>query len=85
MGLLIPPTGVGTYTVLATVDDPNYAGKASGTLTVTPAGTKYSLEILLNNADGGSVINSTAQTACGGTELHLTAFPIDISTEGRPS
>ena len=37
-GSTTPPTDVGTYTVIATISDPNYQGTASGTLTIS-AGT----------------------------------------------
>ncbi len=30
-----PPTAVGTYTVVATINDPNYEGSASGTMTIS--------------------------------------------------
>ena len=33
-----PPTAVGSYDVVATIDDPSYYGSASATLTVLPAG-----------------------------------------------
>src|SRR5690606_32121373 len=34
-GSATPPTSAGIYAVLATIDDPNYFGTASGTLTIT--------------------------------------------------
>ncbi len=36
-GNATPPTAAGTYTVVATVNNPNFAGSTNGTLTVTPA------------------------------------------------
>jgi sugar lactone lactonase YvrE len=36
-GSSIAPTAVGSYTVVATVNDPNYTGSATGTLTINPA------------------------------------------------
>jgi YVTN family beta-propeller protein len=36
-GSATPPTAVGTYTVVATVNDAGYYGTASGTLTISPA------------------------------------------------
>ncbi len=34
-----PPTNVGSYSVVATIDDPNYAGAATGVLTIGELGT----------------------------------------------
>ena len=36
-GNLTPPTATGVYSVTATVNDPNYSGSTTGTLTVSPA------------------------------------------------
>jgi sugar lactone lactonase YvrE len=38
-GLSTPPTLVGSYAVVATVNDPNYTGSATGTLVIAKAGT----------------------------------------------
>jgi hypothetical protein len=95
-GSVTAPTDVGTYNVLATVDDPNYAGKTSGILSITPAGTKYSLEILLNkvasgsiintnNAASGSVINTTAQTVCGAPSCTSLLDPSTYTLQASPS
>lgn len=46
------PTNVGTYTISATVTDPNYTGSGSDTLTISPASATVTLENLLQTFDG---------------------------------
>jgi hypothetical protein len=53
------PTAAGSYSIIATVTDPNYAGSASGTLTITPT----SLTVTANNTSmpvGGPLPTFTA-------------------------
>jgi len=53
------PTGVGSYAVVATVDDPNYTGSASGTLELTEAATTVSIDAL---APAGQQVAGQAYT-----------------------
>jgi Pectinesterase/MBG domain/Carboxypeptidase regulatory-like domain/Immunoglobulin domain/Bacterial Ig-like domain/Immunoglobulin I-set domain len=46
------PTNAGTYTVVATVNDPNYQGSASGTLTIAKANATVTLSNLTQTFDG---------------------------------
>ncbi len=65
------PTNAGSYAVLATVDDPNYSGGTSGTLTVTKAAATVTLGNLAATYDG-SPKAATATTAPGGLTVSLT-------------
>ena len=42
-----PPMALGSYAVVATVTDPNYAGTASGTLVITPASVTHSVPLVV--------------------------------------
>ncbi len=42
-GSTTAPTNVGTYTVVATVTNPNYSGSTSGTLTINPASASFTI------------------------------------------
>lgn len=46
------PTNAGSYAVVATVNDPNYSGSASGTLVVSKAAATFTLTGLLQTYDG---------------------------------
>ncbi len=46
------PTNAGTYTVVATINDPNYQGSATGTLIIAKATAQISLDSLTQNYDG---------------------------------
>ncbi|MBZ5660252.1 MAG: MBG domain-containing protein [Acidobacteriia bacterium] len=82
------PTGAGTYSVSATINDTNYAGNASGTLTVnkatpsitwaTPAAISFGAALgsaQLNataNVPGNFVYNPAAGTVPGGGNQNLS-------------
>lgn len=51
-GSATPPTGAGSYAVVATVNDANYVGSASGTLVITKAAATISLAPLSQPYDG---------------------------------
>jgi autotransporter-associated beta strand protein len=51
-GEAIPPTGAGSYSVVATVEDRNYAGRADGTLLVAKAAAAVTLGDLVQSYDG---------------------------------
>ncbi len=89
-----PPTNAGTYAVTATVNDPNYTGSASTTLTITPAvqsitfptlptimqGLAYTLHA---TASSGLTVTFAIQsgdaTITGGTSLKiLNLSPVTI-------
>ncbi|HVU32230.1 MAG TPA: chitobiase/beta-hexosaminidase C-terminal domain-containing protein [Opitutaceae bacterium] len=67
-----PPTDAGTYAVTATVDDPDYTGSASGTLTIAPAEVQFALEDLTQRYDGSPKPVTVAATPAGiaGTILY---------------
>jgi hypothetical protein len=78
-----PPSGVGSYAIVATITDPGYTGSASGTLTVSPA----ALTVTANNASrtygtanpsftaviSGLVNGDTAAVVSGTASLTTTA------------
>ena len=83
-GSATPPAAAGSYAVVATVNDPNYAGRATGTLVIAPAGG-YTLEILLNSPTGGSVVNTTAQSACGDSRCVSVLAPGSYLLTANPA
>jgi len=63
-GSTTPPTTVGSYTVVATINDTNYTGSATGTFTITPATPVLSWAAPASIAYG---------TALSGAQLDATA------------
>jgi uncharacterized delta-60 repeat protein len=51
-GSAIAPTNAGTYTVVASINDPSLSGSASGTLTISPVVGSYTFENLVFTWDG---------------------------------
>jgi Pectinesterase/MBG domain/Immunoglobulin domain len=51
-GSTTPPTAIGSYAVVATVQDANYQGTATGTLTINQVPTSITLGNLYQTADG---------------------------------
>ena len=70
-GLPTPPTAAGTYAVVAAIDDANYEGEATGTLTVAKAETAVTLHDLAQTYDGTSQ-EVSADTDPTGVALELT-------------
>src|SRR5205814_384912 len=56
----VPQTNVGTYPVLATINDPNYQGSTTGTFKITPAPTSTSVVCSPSTV----TYNGAAQTPC---------------------
>ncbi len=54
-GVSTAPSAVGTYTVLATVNDPNYTGSGTGTLTISAAPATVTLSNLAGVYSGSPV------------------------------
>lgn len=65
------PVNAGSYAVVATVNDPNYAGTASGTLVVSPATASVTLGSLGHVYDGSGK-SATVATAPGGVAVNVT-------------
>ncbi len=66
-GNTLPPTAAGGYAVVATVSDANYAGSATGTLTVNPALSTTSAVASKTLTAGTAAVAFTPVTAAGGT------------------
>lgn len=67
------PTTAGTYPVVATVNDPNYTGSASGTLTINKATATVVLNAAsLNQAYNGSPKVVTANTTPSGLSVAMS-------------
>jgi len=60
-GSTTPPASLGTYTVVAVVNDPNYHGGATGTMTISKA-APMDISSEVNAKVGGSVYNRATQT-----------------------
>ncbi len=66
-GDVLPPTAAGTYSVVATVDEPNYTGSTSGTLIIAADG---GATIVLDGAVAGTITrtyNGSAQAVTATT------------------
>jgi hypothetical protein len=70
-GSSTPPTAAGTYSVVATVTDPNYQGTATGTLVIGKATASVTLNNL-NQTYTGSPLSATATTNPAGLAADLT-------------
>jgi len=65
------PTNAGTYQVVGTINDLNYAGAATNTLTITKAIALVALGAL-NQAYDGTARHATADTTPGGLVVNLS-------------
>jgi hypothetical protein len=65
------PTAAGTYSVVATIDDANYEGSASGTLVISKATATVTLGNLAATYDGSSK-SASATTEPEGLTVNLT-------------
>lgn len=64
-GTTVAPTAAGSYAVVATVNDANYTGSASGTLTVSPAAATVVLGNLSQIYDGTAKTITASTTPAG--------------------
>ena len=83
-GSAAAPTAAGTYTVVGTVNDPNYQGTATGTLTIAKATATVTLGSL-SQTYTGSALSATATTTPANltvtfTYNGLTATPTAAGT-----
>ncbi len=69
-GSATPPVNAGSYAVVATVDEANYAGAADGTLVIDKAVAAVTLDQLLQTYSGGSRV-VTATTVPAGLTVAL--------------
>ena len=51
-GTATPPTNVGSYAVVGTINSPNYSGSASGTLTIAKANQSITFDVLSDRTIG---------------------------------
>ena len=65
------PTGAGSYTVVGTINDPNYQGSATGTLVIAQASSSITLGSL-NQTYNGSAEPATATTTPSGLAVTFT-------------
>ena len=77
-GLTPAPTAVGSYNVVATVNNPNYQGQATGTLVINPWTTKgfyqpVDMGDVLNTVKNGSTVPIKFELFSGTTELTSTS------------
>ncbi len=70
-GLSAAPTAAGTYAVIGTIDDPNYQGTATGTLTIAKAAATVTLGSLTQTYTG-SALAVTATTAPANLTVNFT-------------
>jgi len=76
-GLLAPPTNAGSYTVVSTINNPNYAGSASGTLVISPATGTVNLSNL------AQIYSGTAESVTATTTP--TGLPVNVTYNGSPA
>ncbi len=70
-GSSLPPTDAGVYSVVATINDPDYQGTAAATLTIEPATATVTLADLSQSFDGAPK-PVTATTSPAGLAVSLT-------------
>jgi len=70
-GSASPPTGAGSYQVVATVSDPSYQGSANGTLTIAKANAAVTLAGL-NQSYDGTPKSAAAATVPAGLALTIS-------------
>jgi len=70
-GLTTAPTNVGSYAVVATVNDPNYQGSATGTLVISGIAAKVTLSGLTAIYNGAAKA-ATATTTPAGLVVNIT-------------
>jgi len=78
------PVNAGSYVVVATIDDANYAGTASGTLTIAKAPASLTLGNLLQSYDG-TAKSAAASTSPAGLAVAFTyngspAAPVNVGS-----
>src|SRR5215207_2433934 len=73
-----PPTAIGTYAVVATVNDPNYQGSAAGTLVVDRTPVAVTLSNLVHTYDG------TPKSATVTTNPALPAVALTYNGSAAP-
>ena len=78
------PSSAGTYSVQASITDPNYNGSASGVLTISPASGAISLNNLAQSYDGTPKIVS-ASTQPAGLTVSITYNASTPGSDGRRS
>jgi hypothetical protein len=85
-GSTTAPTNVGSYNVVATVDNPNYQGQATGTLVIKPwtlNGFYQPIDMgdVLNTVKNGSTVPVKFELFSGATELTSTSAVSSISAK----
>jgi MBG domain/CARDB len=76
-GSLTPPTNAGSYSVVATITDPNYQGSATATLTINKANATVTLSNLNHTYDG------TPKTATATANQTVDAISITYNSSPR--
>jgi MBG domain len=71
-GSTTPPTDAGSYSVVATVTEPNYSGTASGTLVVGKAQASLTLDQLVQTYDGTPKAARVTTSPAGLTVVSVT-------------
>jgi hypothetical protein len=74
-----PPVNAGRYTVVARVEDPNYAGSESGTLVIGRAAAAIALDQLVHTYDGTYKFARASTTPAG---LNTVSVTYNGSTQG---
>ena len=86
-GLTTAPTNVGSYNVVATVDNPNYQGQATGTLVIKPwttGGFYQPVDMgndVLNTVKNGSTVPIKFELFSGTTELTSTSAVSSVTAK----
>src|SRR5262245_38033545 len=88
-GKPVPPIYPGAYTVVATIDDPNYAGSATGMLEIEAAALVRHLTSLNGGIDGSIQILTAENVSLGGNsritgDLLAPGMP-EIRLTGQPT
>jgi hypothetical protein len=76
-GSATAPTNPGSYNVVGTINDPNYTGSATGTLSITPAGATVTLSNLTATYNGSPHPVTATTTPAG--------LPVSLTYSGNPT
>lgn len=83
-GSATPPTGAGTYTVLSTINDPNYSGTATATLVISKATAPISFTMASHHYGDAPFTVSASSPSTGAHHLHVavgTGYGVRINSD----
>jgi len=81
-GSVTPPTAAGSYSVIGTMNTPNYQGSASGTLLIAKAGQTITFIALATSSLGNAPFTLNASTSSGLPVSYTSSNPAVATVSG---